>query len=72
MVYSRDSFIDPTTNHSFVQGQVVKRILLAKTLTLIAEEGVDVLYNGSLTDGFVKDIQDHGGIITAEDLRNYK
>lgn len=47
---------------------------LAKTLEIIAEEGADALYatNGTLMSGFVKDIQDQGGIITEEDMINYE
>lgn len=72
LLFFRESFIDPATNHTYLEGQVVKRIRLAKTLRLIADNDPDVLYNGVLTEGFVKDIQDHNGIITAEDLKNYK
>lgn len=45
---------------------------MAKTLEVIAEEGGYALHNGSLTEGFVQDIRDNGGIITADDLRNYR
>lgn len=51
--------------------QKVKRLRLAKTLEIIADEGADALYNGTLTEGFVKDIQDAGGIITKEDMVKY-
>lgn len=44
---------------------------LAETLEAIARDGADALYNGVLTDGFVKDIQSLGGIVTKEDLLNY-
>ncbi|KAI5694757.1 hypothetical protein M8J75_004792 [Diaphorina citri] len=44
---------------------------LAKTFSIIAEEGGHALHNGSLTKAFVKDIQEAGGIITEEDMNNY-
>lgn len=53
-------------------GEVIKIPKLAKTLKIIAEEGPGALYNGSLTAGFVKDIQDNGGIITEEDMNSYQ
>ncbi|KAL1450768.1 hypothetical protein WDU94_003093 [Cyamophila willieti] len=45
---------------------------LAKTLQIIANEGGNALHNGSLTEAFVKDIQEAGGIITVEDMNNYR
>lgn len=45
---------------------------LATTLKKIAEEGPSALYDGELTENFLKDIKDHGGIITREDLINYQ
>ena len=69
--YFRESFIDPETNSTYLEGQSIKRLRLAKTLKIIAEEGAEALYTGSLVEGFVKDIQDHNGIITKEDMKNY-
>lgn len=44
---------------------------LAKTLRSIAENP-DNFYTGSLAENVVKDIQDAGGIMTLDDLANYK
>lgn len=55
-----------------MEGQYVKRLRLAQTLETIAEEGGYTLHNGSLTEAFVQDIRDHDGIITVEDMNNYK
>ncbi|KAK9679351.1 hypothetical protein QE152_g40097 [Popillia japonica] len=52
-------------------GSVVKPTKLCETLKVIANEGGDALYNGSLAKIFVQDIQDMGGIITEEDMKNY-
>lgn len=41
-------------------------------MKIIAKEGVDAIYNGSLTSRLVKDIQRANGIITQEDMANYK
>lgn len=45
---------------------------LVETLSKIAQKGPDYLYNGPLTEMFVQDINDQGGIITREDLKKYK
>ncbi|RZB39538.1 G glu transpept domain containing protein, partial [Asbolus verrucosus] len=68
----RETFINPATNETYKLNEYVKRPRLAKTLELIAKQGADVLYNGSLTKGFVADIKAKGGIITEEDINNYK
>lgn len=65
-------FINPLTNDVWKLGDKIKRPVLANTLEIIAREGADALYNGSLTKSFVKDIQDFNGIITEEDMHNYK
>jgi len=44
---------------------------LAETLRTVAKEGVDAIYNGSLTSKIVDDLKKVNGIITKEDLANY-
>lgn len=44
---------------------------MAKTLEVIAVENAKALYDGSLTEDFINDIQSFGGIITREDLLKY-
>jgi gamma-glutamyltranspeptidase len=51
---------------------MIKRIKLARTLEIIAEQGDDPFYTGELSDLIIKEIQDNGGIITKEDLENYQ
>lgn len=52
----------------------MKRTQLGKTLEIIAAEGAGALHSrtGSLMKGLVKDIQDFGGIITEQDMIEYK
>ncbi|CAH1117469.1 unnamed protein product [Phaedon cochleariae] len=68
----REMFFDPSTNETYKEGDSYINHRLARTLQIVAEEGGDTLHNGSLTRAFVKDIQDHNGIITVEDMKNYR
>ncbi|XP_050543871.1 scoloptoxin SSD14-like isoform X2 [Daktulosphaira vitifoliae] len=68
----RDKFVDKNTGHVKRAGDTYKLPKLAKSMRIIAEEGGNALYNGSLTAKFIEDIANNGGIITAEDLANYK
>ncbi|GLV46802.1 uncharacterized protein CBL_20949 [Carabus blaptoides fortunei] len=54
------------------RGSWIKPKQYCKTLRLIADLGGDVLYNGTLADSFVEDIQEMGGIIMKEDMENYQ
>jgi gamma-glutamyltranspeptidase/glutathione hydrolase len=45
---------------------------LARTLKLIAKEGVGTFYRGKIAEMIVDDIKKNGGLITAEDLDAYK
>lgn len=65
-------FINPETNAVWIEGDVIHRPKLADTLELIAEEGVDTLYNnGTVARMLVSEIQELGGIITVEDFLDY-
>lgn len=68
----REVFINPHTNDTYKQGEYLKREKLAETLEVIAKEGANAIYNGSLTDSLVADIQANEGIITAEDFHSYR
>lgn len=53
------------------EGALLKQRDLAKTLQLIGKEGSQALYDGELGKAIVKTVKDHGGSMTAEDLKNY-
>lgn len=57
----------------YKEGDYLKRLALGDTLERIAKNGAGELYDGGETARmFVEDIQAMGGIITLDDLRNYK
>lgn len=65
-------FVNSTTGELKKRGSLIQPKKYCETLRLIAEHGGDILYNGTLADKLVEDIQEKGGIITKEDLLNYK
>ncbi|XP_049941993.1 scoloptoxin SSD14-like isoform X1 [Schistocerca serialis cubense] len=64
--------INPETGSVWQLGDILKRPTLGETLIQIAENGIDIFYNGSLGEKFIKDVTDLGGIMTMDDLRNYE
>uniref|UniRef100_A0A8B9PXJ8 Glutathione hydrolase n=1 Tax=Apteryx owenii TaxID=8824 RepID=A0A8B9PXJ8_APTOW len=54
------------------EGNIVKMPKIAHTYETIANEGADAFYTGSLAKQIIADIQSVGGIVTMEDLQNYK
>lgn len=54
------------------RGDIVKNLRLAQTLRSIAHYGIGIFYNGTLGHRLVEDIQRRGGIITEEDLMQYR
>ena len=53
-------------------GHLVKQPELADSLRTIAQDGPAVLYGGALGQTIVDDIQKNGGILTLQDLRDYR
>jgi len=53
------------------EGDFVRNEKLAQTLQIIADEGAHTFYNGTLAKMIVDDIQEVGGIITEQDLKDY-
>ena len=45
---------------------------LARTLRLIAEQGVDVFYRGEIAEGIVKASEEMNGLFTMDDLADYE
>ncbi|MFW6116479.1 MAG: gamma-glutamyltransferase [bacterium] len=45
---------------------------LARVLESIAHEGADVFYEGSIAGQIATDMEEHGGFVTYEDLRDYE
>ncbi|XP_013164955.1 PREDICTED: gamma-glutamyltranspeptidase 1-like isoform X1 [Papilio xuthus] len=69
----RKTYYNPTKGQFHRPGTVVKPSeALCKTLKVIARNGGDELYNGSLAVEFLDDLQRAGSIVTADDLRNYQ
>lgn len=69
----RAVYINPETNHTYGLGEKIKRLKLAETLEVIAEEGVDSIYGGgSIGSMMIEDVQKRNGILTIEDLKNYE
>lgn len=52
-------------------GTFIKDVALSKTLERVRDNPED-FYTGALAEDIVKDIQDAGGIITLDDLANFK
>ncbi|KAJ6372186.1 hypothetical protein OIU76_026630 [Salix suchowensis] len=53
-------------------GDRCSNLELAQSLEAVAEQGPQAFYNGTVGEKLVKDVRDAGGILTMEDLKNYK
>ena len=68
----RTVLINPRTDEVWKKGDVYTFPLLGDTLSSIAAHGPKVFYEGEIGQKLVADIQAAGGIITMEDMKNYK
>lgn len=55
-----------------VEGDVLVQKDLAKTLSLIRDNGIDYFYNSEISEAAANAVQEFGGSMTAEDLSNYE
>lgn len=53
-------------------GDICYNVELGNSLMLIAEQGPEAFYNGTLGERLIEDVRKAGGILTMEDLRNYR
>ncbi len=53
-------------------GELLIQTDLAQSLSLIAENGPDAFYHGAIAEKIVADMENHGGIITMEDMAAYQ
>ena len=57
---------------SFQSGDLWRQADLAKTLTGIARDGHKAFYEGDIAELIVAEMQNNGGLITRQDLANYR
>lgn len=65
-------FVNPDTGLLMKVGDTIRQPKLAETLQIIADNGADILYGGELGKKLVHDIRERGGVMTIDDLKNYK
>merc|ERR1719391_1713851 len=70
-------FHDPSTGEPWLEGDIYTRPDLAETLLKLAEAGDNGeenlgFYSGKIGEDFVSDLQELGGILTMDDMRDYK
>ncbi|XP_016477075.1 glutathione hydrolase 3 [Nicotiana tabacum] len=53
-------------------GEICHNVELSHSLELIAEQGPEAFYNGEVGKRLIEDVKRAGGILTMDDLRNYK
>lgn len=71
-IFFRKLFVDPKTNKFVNIGSIVRPKTLCETLRIIARENASVLYNGTLGETVVEDLQKRGSIITVKDFNAYR
>ncbi|XP_041373230.1 glutathione hydrolase 1 proenzyme-like [Gigantopelta aegis] len=67
----REAYVNKKTGDVYKEGEIRRDPKLAKTLQIIADEGMQAFYNGSLTDDILSDINERDSIITKADLLQY-
>ena len=58
-------------SQNYKQGDTLKNINLSITLDKISKNGPKAFYEGEIAEMIIEEIEESGGIMTVEDLRNY-
>jgi gamma-glutamyltranspeptidase/glutathione hydrolase len=70
--FNQSSQIFSNNSSKLKEGDRLLQKNLAKAFYLIATDGVDGFYRGEIADSLVQTMIDHEGIITHDDLENYR
>ena len=54
------------------EGELIRQPRLAATIKAIAQEGAEVFYRGWIAEAIVDMVKKEGGVMTLDDLKNYK
>jgi gamma-glutamyltranspeptidase/glutathione hydrolase len=54
------------------EGEILRQADLGETLRAIAAQGTDVFYHGWIAQAIVETVRKEGGVLTLDDLKNYK
>lgn len=54
------------------EGDKIRQPDLAKTLKIIKGQGFNAVYEGEIADAMLETIESHSGLMTKEDMQNYK
>lgn len=65
-------FINPKTSRVWEENDIMTRPKLADTLQQIADKNATDFYNGTLAQQIVNDVQAKGGILTMQDMNEYR
>ncbi|UYV76107.1 hypothetical protein LAZ67_13002539 [Cordylochernes scorpioides] len=68
----KEAFFNNATGNLYEYGEVLRRPLLAETLEAIAEAGPSEDHANSLGAVLAEEVQEFGGVMTPEDVENYK
>ncbi|KAL3081062.1 hypothetical protein niasHT_037530 [Heterodera trifolii] len=71
---SMKSWINPATNRVYEFGDVIRRPELADTMERLAnaQNPVELFYRGQMAETIVAEIQKNGGLLSKDDLANYR
>ncbi|OEU07849.1 gamma-glutamyltransferase [Fragilariopsis cylindrus CCMP1102] len=70
--YNNNSSSSSSDFEYLSQGEILRNPALAETLKQVQEEGADAFYTGEIARKLVTDIQQSGGIVTVEDMEDYR